>query len=320
MTKKFSFAQCAAVLLTCTALVSGAILLYVNQLTRTLETETVQILREFAAQDAQNIEMQVAEDLDLLGALATSISLLPHPSLDGLTDLLRAETLQNHFKNMEFVSPQGTSQLDNGAFLDLAKEEHFQKAVQGQANISDRITDFIDGGNILAEAVPVVKDGTLLGVLMGTRSMADFGKMLDMQSFGGEGYSLLVDADGNKMVESFHQNAISGLYNIFDMPDDPDHQLRHQVLTDFKNRQSGIVKYTSQKRGVLYVSYQPLSINDWYLVSVVPEKHITKVTRAFVTLLPLLCVLIAVAAFILGGYMSFAWPQLRKNWDNPNAD
>ena len=140
-----------------------------------------------------------------------------------------------------------------------------------------------------------------------------------MQSFGGEGYSLIVDSNGDKVVESFHKNAISGLYNIFDMPDDPDHKLRDQVLKDFNARKSGIVKYTSAKRGTLYISYQPLGINNWYLVSVVPEEHITKITNTFITLLPALCLLIALAALLLGAYLRYIWPNLRQHFSSSEA-
>lgn len=320
MNKKFSFAQCAAVLLACTAIVSTAILLYVRQLTNTLETETLQILREFANQDVEHVQQQVADDLDLLSAVSTAMSILPDPTLENMTHLLNTERTQNHFKNMELAGTNGITYLNDGSMLDLSQEPHFQLALGGKAQISERVKDLLDGENILVEAVPVKNGDEIIGVLMGTRNTADFGKMLNMQSFGGEGYSLLVDVDGDKVVESFHKNAVSGLYNIFDMPDDPDHQLRNQVLKDFAARKSGVVKYQSQKRGVLYVSYQPLNINDWYLISVVPEKHIAKVTQSFVTLLPVLCLLIAVAAFILGGYMCYAWPQLRHNWDKPEAD
>ena len=318
MNKNFSFTQCAIVLLACTAIVSTAILLYVRQLTNTLESETLQILREFANQDVQHIEQQVSNDLSLLGAIATAMSILPDPTLENMTQLLNTERTQHLFKNMELASTSGITYLDDGKILNLSQEPHFQLALSGKAQISQRVEDLLDGQNILVEAVPVKNKDKVIGVLMGTRSTAEFGKMLDMQSFGGEGYSLLVDADGNKVVESFHKNAVSGLYNIFDMPDDPDHQLRAQVLKDFKAHKSGIVRYQSSKRGVLYVSYQPININNWYLIAVVPEKHIAKVTETFITLLPVLCVLIAIAAFILGGYMSYAWPVLRKEWSTPN--
>ncbi len=318
MKKDFSFVQCAAVLLTCTAIISAAILLYVRQLTNTLESETFQILNEFANQDVQHFEAQVRSDLETLAGIATAMSILPDPTLAGMTELLETERKQNLFKNMELGSTNGVTYLDNGTMINLAGFPHFEKAAKGEAQISERVTDLIDGENILVESVPIKHKGEVVGVLMGTRSTAEFGRLLDMQSFGGEGYSLIVDDDGNKVVESFHKNAISGLYNIFDMPDDPDHKLRDQVIKDFNSRKSGVVKYHSAKRGVLYISYQPIGINDWYLIAVVPEKHIAKVTETFITLLPVLCLLIAGAAILLGAYMCYAWPTLRRNWDSPD--
>ena len=318
MKKDFSFVQCAAVLLACTAIISAAILLYVRQLTNTLESETFQILNEFANQDVQHFEAQVRSDLETLAGIATAMSILPDPTLAGMTELLETERKQNLFKNMELGSTNGVTYLDNGTMINLAGFPHFEKAAKGEAQISERVTDLIDGENILVESVPIKHKGEVVGVLMGTRSTAEFGRLLDMQSFGGEGYSLIVDDDGNKVVESFHKNAISGLYNIFDMPDDPDHKLRDQVIKDFNSRKSGVVKYHSAKREVLYISYQPIGINDWYLIAVVPEKHIAKVTETFITLLPVLCLLIAGAAILLGAYMCYACPTLRRNCDSPD--
>lgn len=318
MKKTFSFGQCAAVVLICTGLVSTGVVWYVNQLTHKLETETLQILKEFADQDAQHVRAQVTADLGMLSAVATAMSILPDPTLENMTELLETERKQNLFKNMEIGNTNGITYLDNGTMINLAGMPHFEQAVKGHAQISERVTDVIDGSNILVESVPIKNKDEVIGVLMGTRSTAEFGKMLDMQSFGGEGYSLIVDSNGDKVVESFHKNAISGLYNIFDMPDDPDHELRHKVLSDFTARKSGIVKYKSAKRGTLYINYQPLFINSWYLISVVPEEHIAKVTNNFVTLLPMLCLMIALAALMLGAYLCYTWPNLHKHFLSPD--
>lgn len=318
--KKFSFGQFAAVLLMCAVLVSAGIFLYMQHLTNALQKETMTALQEFAAQDAQHIEMHVAEDLNILAAIASAISVLPDANEKELLELLQVERHQNHFKNMEFIHPNGTAQLDNGKTLDLANGEHFQLAMKGVASISARVEDLVDGAPILVEMSPISYRGQVIGVLAGTHNTAEFAKTLDMQSFGGNGYSLLVEADGDKVVESFHKNAISGVYNIFDMPDDPDHKLRDQVLKDFSQRKSGIVKYQSKKRGTLYISYQPININDWYLISVVPEEFIREVTQNFVTLLPVLCLLIALAAFLLGGYMWGVWPALKQSITHPEEE
>ncbi len=320
MNKKFSFMQFACVLLACTAVVSAGIAWYVHSLTVGLGKETVSVLKEFAAQDAQHIEMQVAEDLNLLSAIASSIAVLPDANEEELLELLQVERQQNHFKNMEFIRPNGIAQLDSGQTLDLSNGENFQRAMKGVAGISTRVSDIVDGTPILVEMVPIWYREKVIGVLAGTHHTAEFAKTLDMQSFNGNGYSLLVEADGDKVVESFHKNAVSGLYNIFDMPDDPDHQLRHQVLSDFKDRKSGVVKYKSKQRGVLYVSYQPLNINDWYLISVVPEKFVIQVTQNFITLLPVLCVLVALAAFLLGCYMWYIWPSMKRSITHPEGE
>ena len=95
--------QFAGVLLTCTALVSAGIALYVHRLTSGLSKETISVLQEFAAQDAQHIEMQVAQDLNLLSAIASSIAVLPDANEEELVELLQVERQQNHFKNMEFI-------------------------------------------------------------------------------------------------------------------------------------------------------------------------------------------------------------------------
>lgn len=317
--KKFSFGHCVAIVLICTGLVSVGISLYVNQLTQKLEQETFLLLKEFADQDAHHIRSQVTADLEKLNAVATAMSILPNPTLENMTELLETERKQNLFKNMELGSTNGITYLDNGAMINLAGMPHFELAVKGQAQISERVTDLIDGENILVESVPIKNKDEVIGVLMGTRNTADFGKILDTQSFGGEGYSLIVDSNGDKVVESFHKNAIGGLYNIFDMPDDPDHKLRDQVIKDFNAHKSGIVKYKSAKRGVLYISYQPLGINHWYLIAVVPEKHIAKVTSTFITLLPMLCLLIALSALLLGAYLHYIWPNLRQYWSAPDV-
>lgn len=318
--RKFSFGHCVAVILICTGFVSLGISLYVNQLTQKLEKETFLLLNEFANQDAQHVRSQVTADLGMLDAVATAMSILPDPTLENMTELLVTERQQNLFKNMALGNTNGITFLDNGTMVDLGGMPHFELAAKGQAQISERVTDVLEGANILVESVPIKNKDEVIGVLMGTRDTAEFGKILDMQSFGGEGYSLIVDSNGDKVVESFHKNAISGLYNIFDMPDDPDHKLRDQVIRDFEARKSGIVKYNSAKRGSLYIRYQPLGINNWYLISVVPEEHVTKITNTFVTLLPVLCLMIALSSLMLGAYLRYIWPDLRQHLFSPDKE
>jgi len=307
--KKHTFETFATILLVCTAVLSTGIFWYVGTLHKTLAQETRIYLNEFAIQDALHIETQVNEDLDLLHTIAIAIKTADMDE-DTILQLIKEERAQHDFKHMEFVNKDGLAILDTEHFLDLSQTNNFKRTMQGITSVSNRVKDLYDGKNILVFSVPIEKNGKVIGALMATRSTADFARILNLESFSGNGYSLLVNADGEKVVESFHQNAISGLYNIFDMPDDPDHRLREQVINDFSNRKAGFVRYESKKRGMLYINYQPLSINDWFLVSVVPAQHLNALTKHFVTLLVVLCLMIAVTGIFLGGYMRHVWTSV----------
>ena len=312
METKFSFRRFVVIILVCACILSTGIFLYIRQLNQALHNETITYLQEVSEQGAMRIESQVLDDLEILQAIATAISASNEPTEESIKQLLRAERTSNRFKYMAFVYPDGFAVLHDDSFWKFSQEDFFQKALAGEANVSNRRIDAADGEGIITEAAPVYYDGQIIGVLMSGRSMRDYAKALDAHFFDGKGFALLVNESGDKVVESFHENAVPGLFNIFDTPDDPDHSLREQVQQAFKERRSGTIAHDSLKRGNLYVSYRPLSINDWIVMSVVPVDHIVHQTRNFVTMLGVLCVAI-VLSIIIAGF--FVWRMQRRYRD-----
>ena len=312
MTNQFSFRRFVIIVCVCTFIISSGIFLYVRQLNKALQSETIAYLEEVSQQGAMRIESQISDDLEILQAISTAISAYPDPSEENIKQLLRAERTSNRFKYMAFVRPDGLAILHDDSFWKFSQEDFFQKALAGEPNVSERRIDAADGQGILTEAAPVYFDGQIIGVLLSARSTSEYAKALDSRFFDGKGFALMVDEKGNKVVESFHENALPGVFNIFDASDDPDHSLRAQVEQAFLQRRSGTIIHDSLKRGDLFVSYRPLSINDWILITVVPANRITHQTRNFVTMLSVLCVAIVLCLFIAG---FFVW-RLQRNYRN----
>lgn len=302
MKKSFSFWQFSALILVCTALLSTSIFLYVNKLKFTLTTKRIAYLSEVAKQSANTIHTQVQGDLDLLQAVATAIGVIPQPTDAIITSLMKAESAANNFKRMGFVYPDGMAILSDDLLLDISHQSHFEKALAGEPNVSNRIPDSADGQDIVVEAVPVYHGGQIIGVLFATRGTQEYADTLDVESFGGEGYSLIVRSNGDKMVGSRHKNAVSGMHNIFNSPDDPDHQLAPLIKEKLQKHQSGTITYNSAEKGELHISYEPLGINDWYLFSVVPTAKLTAQINALIWLLLVLCVAVALAGLVVWGY------------------
>ena len=309
MQTQFSFKRFVIIILVCAFIISSSVFLYVRKLNNALQNETVAYLQEVSQQGATRIEAQVSDDLDILQAVATAISAMENPSEENIMNLLRAERTSNRFKYMAFVNPDGLAVLHDDSLWKFSQEDFFQKALAGEPNISNRRVDAADGEGILTEAAPVYYDNQIIGALLSARSTRDYAKTIDTSFFDGKGFALLVNEKGDKVVESFHENAVPGLFNIFNTPDDPDHSLRNLVQKDFSARRAGTVFHDSIERGELYISYRPLSINDWFLMTVVPSAHITRRTRTFVTMLSVVCVAIVVALCIAG---FFVWRMQRR--------
>ena len=312
MTASLSFKKISAIILLCTAVLSTGIFLYVNQIERTLERNRTMYLEEVARQTTDEVETQIYNDLALLRSIATAIESLSKPTARHIDRLMKNESAINNFKRMGFVRPDGMAMLSDNLILDISGEEHFKKALAGEANVSERITDAADGKNILVEAVPARKNGKIIGVLFATRSVEEFAKELDTQSFRGEGYSALVRANGDSVARALHKNAISQVENIFNLPDDPQGQLARTLQEPMRQRQSGTVKYTSAEKGELHISYQPLNINDWYLLSVVPTIQMTRQINALVWRLLGLCLAVVAAGLCAWGYIYFQQKKARK--------
>ena len=299
MKKTFSFWQFSVLLLICTAVLSTGIFLYVNRLSTLLHNDMKTYLSEVAKQRVNTIEAKVQDDLNLLQSIATAVGTLPDPTEKAIIQLMKAETQTNNFKRMGFVYPDGMAVLSDNLLLDISQEDHFKKAIAGEANISNLIIDAADGKRVIVEAVPVRHNEEIIGVLFATRATKEYAEALDIPSFGGEGYSVVVQTNGDKIIGARHKNAVSGFYNIFNSPDDPQHELAKNIQEDFQQRKSGTIHYNSAEKGELHISYEPVKVNDWYLLSVVPTARLSAQLNAFVTLLLILCLAIALAGLLI---------------------
>lgn len=112
-------------------------------------------------------------------------------------------------------------------------------------------------------------------MLTATRSIDLYTEVLSVYSFGGTGYNVIVRANGDKVVNATHSNAIENLKNIFaDKENITWHSQKdiEQMQRDMKEGKTGSMLFTTRRGGRVYASYVPIGINDWYMVSVVPEK------------------------------------------------
>lgn len=262
-------------------------LLFVGRLQNTLEKEVRSSLEEVARQGVKILQTQIEGDEDSLKSMATAIAQYASFDKEEMMNLLKAETKNNGFKRMAFIRPDGYAVFNDGFVMDASSQPAFLQAMQGNAALSQRRKDATDGKEIIVQTVPIFKDGQVAGVLASTRSIAAYTDILSVYSFGGTGYNVIVRANGDKVVNASHPTAIDNFVNIFqDRENLTWHNERDmaRMRQDMQAGRSGSVLFTTRKGGRMYVSYIPVGINDWYMLSLVPEKVLLVKTARLVWL------------------------------------
>ena len=296
----------------CVFVLGAGTFLYIHHLRAALNAELAAYLDEVARQGVKTLNSQIQGDLNSLKSAAAAISTYRTLENKPWTELLQEETRHNAFKRMAFVLPDGVAYLSDGFLIDLSHRDYFQQGLKGQSAVSGPLTDAVDQGTAVILSVPVpAQDGSVRGVLIAAQPTDMYGGLIAADSFDGEGYSLIVQADGDKVAVSPSSHTDHSASNIFQSSInknlDPDGKMRR----DMQAGRSGMLRFFRPEEGWLYVSYVPVGINDWYFLSIVPEKVALQKTK---NLFALSLIFSGTVFFVFAALLIFIGIQSRRTY------
>ncbi|WP_066688912.1 bifunctional diguanylate cyclase/phosphodiesterase [Christensenella intestinihominis] len=289
---------------------------YANTVSEILDEENTTYLQEVAQQEASIIETQVNGDLATLQSIAMVFGSEYTPSLlsDEAMEILKTLQKQNQFKRMGIIYPNGSAFTTDGGQYDFSNREYFKKALAEIPNISDTFFDAVDGGNINVYAVPVYNGAKVECVLFATNETNLFENKISVSTFGGRGYSYVVDQAGNKIAASHHEDSIT-FDNIFNLQgnvvEDPDGNFA-VMQENMKKGESGVVRYLKHGEPY-YISYAPIGVNTWYVVSAVPASVATAKSSYLITLTGWMTGIIACTVVIFLVYIVLSQNRSRRS-------
>lgn len=98
---------------------------------------------------------------------------------------------------------------------------------------------------------------------------------LSIPSFNGEGYTYIVDSNGDKILSSNNKNSFNNFENIYDAlvsANDKNTKVANSLKEKIINGEEGLLIYNNKVDKTMY--YLPLDVNDWYILTVVPSTTI----------------------------------------------
>lgn len=280
-------------------LIAASFFEFSQRVRNSVHSNAEQTLHDMNHESALLLETQIKRDFEFLHSLAAIM--VEDDSIDNkdmITRNLRLGCENYSFDRMTYIQPDGMAYTSTGAEQDLSGREYYKKALEGQDAVSGIIVSAHTGKEGFAVAVPVYREGALAGVLSGSYLTETFNNVVNMEVYGGESLTYVVETDGSYVLLPRNGNIeISKWLANGDSEEEVSRKMH-----------SGESGYASFKDGdeTWHFCYVPTTINNWYVVTMVPDRVIMGQAEYISQMALLLCVKIGLALLAVGVYVGLS--------------
>lgn len=264
---------------------------------------------DYSKRVQSDIEMMIAqlEDLASIQRIRTGTDKVQ------ITEALaEAHKRLGIFDAMIFISPDGAGNANTGEKAFYGDREYFKKVLATKkAVVSDPLISKITGKLAVVLAVPVMNNGQITGVLLGTFSMERLTDTIKDMKFLDTGYGQISD-DSGIIIAHPKRPELMGKLSLIDKKINPDLKLQQSELDErlinlFKaaaagEQSTGLYSFVDGVQRVAIAT--PINLpgdQRWIVIVAAPEveatRQVTSLTRTMLTI-SLIFLVIAILAIV----------------------
>ena len=282
------------------------------QISQDVSEEVQSTLRDVASQNAQIVRQEITENFNLLYSLADEISTSPSISnVNAISAQLGSFVNTYRLKRIGFISPDGQVVTTDGYVQDLSSREFFREGMQGLPGISDTLQDRIGSPEpINVFSIPVYNQShAIIGVLFATYRNQYFQEVLSVQSFNNQGFSCLLNQDGELIASSSNAPApmqkVSLISDYLSLDSRNDKSYR-DLCSLLKGTVSGSGSFYGDDQQYYYyaVALDNLrSDRQWFALTIVPDQVLA--ARSTPVLLQVRLLILLIILIAAGGTFAY---------------
>lgn len=250
---------------------------YIQRFDKTLLEENRSHLAEIADHIASYTKEVMENTQDSLETAASAIIVMPE---NMRLSYLKEAAGRHGFAFAGYAGRDGylyttESSLDG----DISQEPYFQAALHNESGMSDVVRYLFPNqavSGILLSVPLKTTEGENLGVLAALLDISQLQGALGTESFGGEGYSYIIDKEGNLILHNKSMN-YQNFYKILNNVKIEDNINLAQIRSDIDAGREGMIRY-NQLGMDKYAYHCPLGLNSWTIVNIVSRDIVTAKT------------------------------------------
>lgn len=288
-----------------------AMSIYLVNMSKSFENESMQTLEEISAQSVNAVQAEIYNKMYLVQDLAMTIDIDYTAGDEEIARSVKEQlgvVVKNHgLYSMGIITSDGKVYDTSGSVTSTSELTYLNDLSLTSTGISGRIlADEKNKIYVNVYCTPILNKDTYLSeaTLFAAFENSRFRQMIEITSYQGNGYSYLVDNNGDIVVDSNNPNAFDDLENIYSSMEAADSSNKNAIERLEKNIRKSTTGYvTYYNRGVKkYLYCAPVGINDWYMLTVVPvavvnERLYKVVTSTVIFAVVVIIVYIALVMF-----------------------
>ncbi len=268
-------------------IVATMCIFYVKILRETIQIETERYLNEVTEHVHAMIDYRIEVVYQALTGVADTYMRMSNMEEREKQRYLQNQALHCCFSGLYAVDTRGLGYTAPGQSMDLSSYEVVQRALEGENAVSaSMIQSPLDGQEVVLCAVPLRQEGDVQGALVAFHDKQVIGQSLQVESFDGQGYSLIIAKNGDLIAAPDNQEPFGEADNFFQLfrakaQADKGFSLQ-KMQQDIQSKQRGMLYFHWHNHPPIAMTYMPMELADWYLLSVVPVKVVGDRTQFFV--------------------------------------
>ncbi len=193
--------------------------------------------------------------------------------------LLKEEISKTSFMELAIVDKNGTAHYADGTTAELGDRDYIQKALKGEANISDVVISKVTGQAVIMTAVPIEWENKIVGALIGRKDGVTLSVIATGIKFGRNGYTYLINNSGQIIADKNQEVVLKQLNPIEEAKKDSKFKATSTALQAMIKNESinsggaDFIEYVDKDMHPVYAGYSRIKGTNWTIVVTAVKKE-----------------------------------------------
>lgn len=256
-------------------------------------------LRQEAQNTKNNINRHISTFKNDMDVLACLIDQEDNLSSIEVHKILEAYEKKDIISKLGILLPDNRVMMPDGTCTLSINTVSFDELAEKGPFFSDAVQDPLEPGNwIVYYSIPIQDASHAEGILLGIIELDHISRYFEVYLFDGNSSLSIVDSKNMDLI----LNTLHGRTENTNVQ--KGRQIKNgyneqQLIRDFSEGQKGMTAYFSPDlQEYLYTAYEPVGINQWFLLLSVPESTVLEGTQYIKTVLLWLCIFEGIISLI----------------------